>query len=49
MAINDESTGMVMPVAPAYGGGIGGGFGGGSDWAWIIILLSLAEQLAEYQ
>ena len=39
MAINDESTGMVMPVAPTGGGygGFGGGFGG--DWAWIIILL----------
>lgn len=39
MALNDESTGMVMPVAPTGGGygGFGGGFGG--DWAWIIILL----------
>ncbi len=40
MALTDEGSGMVMPVAPAYGGGYGGGFGGfGGDWAWIIILL----------
>lgn len=40
MALTDESGGMVMPVAPAYGGG--GGFGGfGGDWAWIILLLVL--------
>lgn len=34
MAITDENgTGMVMPVAPAYGGGgFGGGFG--NDWGW---------------
>ena len=33
---------MVMPVAPAYGGGsgFGGGFGGDS-WGWIILLLLL--------
>ena len=36
--------GLVMPVAPMYGGG--GGFGGngngfGGDWAWIILLLLL--------
>jgi hypothetical protein len=30
---------MVMPVAPAYGGGGFGGFGGGGDWAWILLLL----------
>lgn len=32
---------MVMPVAPAYGGGYGNGWGSGfgGDWAWIIILL----------
>ena len=41
MALTDESTnGMVMPVAPMYGGGYGGnGFGMGGDWAWIILLL----------
>lgn len=37
MALTDESngTGMVMPVAPMYGGnngGFGGGFG--NDWGW---------------
>lgn len=38
MALTDESSGMVMPVAPAYGGG--GGFGGfGGDGWWIILLL----------
>ena len=38
----DESNGggMVMPVAPAYGGN-GNGFGFGGDWAWIILLLVL--------
>lgn len=43
MAITDESNGMVMPVAPMYGGG-NGGFGGGfgGDWGWIILLLLLA-------
>ena len=42
MALGEEGgTGMVMPVAPAYGGGFGGGgLGGfGGDWAWIILLL----------
>ncbi len=43
----DESNGgngMVMPVAPMYGGGYGsGGFGGfGNDWGWIILLLLFA-------
>lgn len=42
MAITDESNGMVMPVAPMYGGG-NGGFGGfGGDWGWIILLLLFA-------
>ena len=43
MAITDESgNGMVMPVAPMYGGGgNGNGFGFGGDWAWIILLLLL--------
>jgi len=44
MALTDESTGtgMVMPVAPMYGGhGNGGGFGFGGDWAWILLLLVL--------
>lgn len=46
MAIESESNGMVMPVAPMYGGGFGGygsGFGnsfGGDGW-WIILLFIL--------
>lgn len=32
---------MVMPVAPAYGGGSGFGGGFGGDWGWIILLLLL--------
>ena len=46
MAITDESTGMVMPVAPAYGGSGGMGFGG--DWAWIILLLVLCGGFGGY-
>jgi len=45
MALTDESgNGMVMPVAPMYGGGNNGGWGngfGGDGW-WIILLLLLA-------
>lgn len=43
MALTDEN-GMVMPVAPMYGGGYGnnGGFGFGGDWGWIILLLLFA-------
>ena len=43
MAFSEEGNGMVMPVAPMYGGG--GSFGNngfGDDWAWIILLLLLA-------
>lgn len=41
MALTDENTGMVMPVAPAYGGN--SGFGGfGNDGWWIILLLLFA-------
>lgn len=45
MALNDEGAGMVMPVAPMYGGGYGmnnGGFGGmdGNGW-WIVLLFIL--------
>lgn len=41
MAFSDENSGMVMPVAPMYGGGGMGGFGGGfgNDGWWIILLL----------
>ena len=44
MALTDENgSGMVMPVAPMYGGG-NGGFGGfgGDSWGWIILLLLFA-------
>lgn len=38
--MNDES--MVMPVAPAYGGGgFGGGFGYGGDF-WLILIILFA-------
>ena len=42
MALTDES--MVMPVAPAYGGGgFGSGFGNfGGDDIWLIIILLFA-------
>lgn len=42
MALTDESNGMVMPVAPMYGGG-NGGFGGGygGDWFGILLLIAL--------
>jgi hypothetical protein len=44
MALTDESgNGMVMPVAPMYGGGMGSGFGsgfGGDGW-WILLLFIL--------
>ena len=37
----ENSNGLYMPVAPAYGNG--GGFGGfGNDWGWIILLLLFA-------
>lgn len=44
MAISDENgNGMVMPVAPMYGGNNGGwGNGFGGDGWWIILLLLLA-------
>ena len=41
---NGNGNGMIMPVAPMYGGGYGGGMGGigfGGDWAWILLLLVL--------
>lgn len=44
MALTDEGgSGLVMPVAPMYGGGGNGGFGNmGGDWGWIILLLLIA-------
>lgn len=42
MALTDgNENGMVMPVAPMYGGGNGMNNGFGSDWAWILLLLLL--------
>ena len=45
MALEESngSNGLVMPVAPMYGGGYGGNNGGfgGDSWAWIILLLLL--------
>jgi len=38
------NEGMVMPVAPAYGGGYGGGLGGfGGDWSGLIILFLICS------
>ena len=37
-----NSNGLVMPVAPMYGGGSGFGGGFGNDWGWIILLLLFA-------
>lgn len=43
MAIGDENgNGMVMPVAPMYGGSGSSGMGWGGDWGWIVLLLLLA-------
>lgn len=42
MAITDENGGMVMPVAPMYGGGnsgFGNGFGGDGWWILLLFLL----------
>lgn len=45
MALTDENggNGMIMPVAPMYGGGYGGGFGGfgGDSLLWVILILCL--------
>jgi hypothetical protein len=39
-SMTENGNSMVMPVAPAYGGGggFGGGFGYGGDW-WLILIL----------
>ena len=35
MITDESSNGMVMPVAPMYGGCNNGGFGNfGGDWGW---------------
>ena len=39
--ITNGTDGMVMPVAPMYGGGNGNGFGLGGDWGTLIILFLL--------
>lgn len=41
---NGNGNGLIMPVAPMYGGGGfgNGGFGNNGDWGWIILLLLLA-------
>lgn len=40
MSLTNGGDGMVMPVAPAYGGGYGNGFGGfGGDGWWVILFL----------
>ena len=41
MALTDDGTGVVMPVAPMNNGGMFGGMGGDS-WGWIILLLLFA-------
>ena len=38
--LDDNGTGVVMPVSPINNGGFGSGFGG--DWGWIILLLLFA-------
>ena len=43
MALEESGGGMVMPVGPMYGGGMGSGFGscfGGDGW-WILLLFIL--------
>ena len=38
----DDNATFTMPVAPAYGGGMGNsGFGFGGDFAWLILLVLL--------
>ena len=41
MSLTDSTSGMYMPVAPAYGGG---GFGGGGwgDGIWLILIVLFA-------
>lgn len=47
MALTDGSeNGMVMPVAPMYGGGGMGGFGG--DWGSLIVLFLIAAMFGGF-
>ena len=39
---NGNGNGLIMPVAPMYGGGGFGNGGFGGDWGWIILLLLFA-------
>lgn len=42
MSLTDENNGLVMPVAPMYGGNNGGGFGfGDGNGFWILLLFLL--------
>lgn len=41
MALTDGENGMVMPVAPMYGGGFGNSFGNGDGSWWILLLFIL--------
>ena len=48
MALTDES-GMVMPVAPMYGGYGNGGFGGfGGDWSSLIVLFLICAMFGGF-
>ena len=45
MSLTENSSGLVMPVSPMYGGGMGSGFGsgfGGGDGWFILLILLLA-------
>lgn len=43
MSLTDSNGGMYMPVAPAYGGGMGGfGGGGWGDGIWLILIVLFA-------
>lgn len=40
MSLTENGNGLIMPVAPMYGGGSNGGFGGfGGDGWWVILFL----------
>ena len=41
MALTNGGEGMVMPVAPMYGGGFGGGLDGGFGWLILIVLFAM--------